>query len=279
MWLALRRARREPPGVGPAARLASVGAVAILGSHAGMDFDWDYPLLFAALTIAAGILLVEVGRHEPAPLQAPQGPRRRSREAYLADAATLGVVALVVLSFAGVSAQQGREPAPWDLEAALGTAVTASATDEIGQARSALARIARWNEASWQLPPIAAVVDHADGLITDRQLAAAVGPRSTAIQDQLLVADRLVEGGSPHLAAEIIDGLRPVVDARRAWFFSQDLAAELTLRTLEIEAAIGGCEAVRRVWDTEQAWLGSFDVEVAVVAQAWDDRSATDCPL
>lgn len=290
-WLGLlllrRRSGSEVDPSRGSARLGSLGAATILGLHAGMDFDWDYPLLAAALALAGGVLAAEHAVLRP--------PRRAAGTGFAVTAGALTATALLMTSI-GLRIELSAGPAAWDLDAALREAVAAAESEDTEAALPALERATRWNPGSWSLPVVTAVVDHARGGIDDAELRVQVGPRSTAMGDQTLVARRLIAVGAHEPAADILEQLRPVVASRPLWGV-EVRAAEVALLSLEVTAQrVAGataetpaweqppgsevCRAIQARWrEREVPWLDQVAVDTRLVAAAWNDRDGASCRL
>lgn len=288
-WLALvpLRPRWRPPQGLPAgrraARLGAIGAAALLGSHAGVDFDFDYPLLTAALAIAGAVLVVELtpDRHGTLISHKTTGPREAGTVLAVTTAAVVTAAAVVTVFGARMEIDAG--PAVWNLAAARSSTIAAIIDDDLDAAREHLDALDRFNPAAWSLPALEAVLAHAEGELTDVELRAAVSPRGTAMADQTVAAERLLAAGAAPLALDVLDELRPVVAVRPLWGV-ETRAAEITLLSLEATAqqasSAAACDAVLQRWRTvEQDWLAATGAPPELVADAWAQRTTTSCEL
>lgn len=272
-FLLLRAVRDQETGAAiepgrRAAILAAIGTAGILGLHAGFDFDWDFPVLLVALATSATVLLYEVGCPDP---ERPDGRPPAGPGAAKVAAATL---LLSVVALAGSSVERQTRPVPWHLDAALQEAVTEAVAENLVDARQATDRARWWNPNAWELPAIAAVVDHAGGTIGNQQLADVVlspGPRGLPMAEQALVGRRLLEADAPELTQAIIEELRPVVEAREAWGIKLR-ASEVSLIATEATLVLSGCRAAEAAWTEEWTWLrdqGLGAAERFEVTRAW----------
>lgn len=234
-----------------AGRVAALGAAAALGLHAAVDFDWDYPLLVALLAIAAAVLHAE---HRPAD-RAPTdtaGPAKGRWSLTGATVAALGMLALAGVLTAG-PALAGTS-IPWNLESRLIQAVGAMEDGDLDEAEQQLATARRWNPGSPALPVLEALLAYERGERTADEVVGVIDPRGTAVRDQLLVARRLVDAGEPGAVEEMLQRLRPVIDARMRWG-SREPATGLARWLVEATAEAEGCEAAQRRLDGLADWL------------------------
>lgn len=185
--------------------LAAAGAVAVLGVHAGADFDWDYGLLAVLLAAGGGVLHAARG-HTSAGVDRAGG--------WVGGAAIgLGVAAAVGMGAVSLAAS----PAPWDLPSARGAAVAALVDGDRAGAGAALDRLGRWNAGSEALPVLRALADVREGHAGGEVVLASIQPRRTPHAAQLLAADILIVEGYLDAAATILDNLEPVLAERAAW--------------------------------------------------------------
>ncbi|MEX2374188.1 MAG: hypothetical protein WD942_01205, partial [Dehalococcoidia bacterium] len=115
--------------------------------------------------------------------------------------------------------------------------------------------------------------------IKSDQLAAVVEVGPASANDQLLVIDRLFVDGSYERAHEILEGLRPVLEDRLAWFTTPDIAQELVIRSLEIAEATAGCPGVSEQWSEDSRWLETFGWDAQSVQRSWEQGDAPRCVL
>lgn len=276
-WLALGVLLRPTPGSRSMARQAgavSAAACAILLLvHAGVDFDWDYPLLLALLALCGGVL---VGERLAA--RTAEGARPTNRAGALAAGASAGaVLILLVIAVAAVGlARKGH--APWEMREPLGRAVAALQVGDVDAAESALDRVAAWNPGAAPLLPLRTMVAHHRGQIPDSTLAAAVDAEATGHTEQLLVAQRLYRSGSPAAARALVDRLKPVLENRRVWKVGGAALGLAALR-LATEAALRGCGAAAGLVDPTRRWLSTFGIAEnsidELLVQVADDTGCT----
>ena len=246
-----------------AGQVAALGAAAVLGAHAGVDFDWDYPLLLALLAVAAAVLHAQ---HRPVTSRSASASGGGAHRGWSATGATVAALGLLALSavltagpaLAGVSA-------PWNLEARLGGAVAAMDDGDLDRAEEELATAARWNPGSPALPALDALLAYERGRRSAEEVVAVIDPRGTAVRDQLLVARRLVDAGEPVAVEQMLQRLRPVIDARIRWG-SRAPATGLARWKVEATAAAEGCDAAQDRLDGLAEWLLGHDVDPAEVA-------------
>jgi hypothetical protein len=265
-WLSLRAlAGRGPDTPGRrAGQLGAVGGAAVLGLHAGMDFDWGYPILLVLLVVAAAVVHAETARPSDQREVAPGA-------AWLVGGAALVALALALAVAAPMFRQQ---PEPWRLDPRLSDAVAASLAGDVDAARVQLAAAGRWNPGAWSLAPVAAYVEHTAGTIDDAGLVAATtGPHGAGHHDRLLVAGRLVEVGAHGAASTVLDELQASLDERRAWGVEQGVGSTALLR-LRSAAATGGCPAADLAWQEQARWLADHDVDPDLVVAAWHEQGS-----
>jgi O-antigen ligase len=246
-----------------AGQVAALGAAAVLGVHAAVDFDWDYPLLVALLAVAAAVLHAQhVPARPPSDLGEPAGGSGRwsATGATVAALGLLAVAAVLAVGpvLAGVSA-------PWSLEARLAGAVEAMADDDLDRAEEELATAARWNPGSPALPVLDALLAYERGERSAEEVVAVIDPRGTAVRDQLLVAGRLVDAGEPAVVEDLLGRLRPVIDDRTRWG-STGPAAGLARWSVEATAEAQDCDAAQRRLDELADWLRDHRADPAEVA-------------
>jgi O-antigen ligase len=241
-----------------AGALAAAGAVVVLGVHAGLDFDWDYPLLLALLVMGGAVLWA--GRSDPTPdgqpaLYPAAGP-------VLTAAAAGGALLLCGAAIAGAVGSAHGHPA-WELNRPLAGSMAAARAGDLPTARAHIATARRWNPGAPSLPAFAAIVEHHAGTITDSTLAAAVD-RGMHAADHLLVATRLYISGNPPATRAILDDLVPLIEARRRRERS-DLVVQVADLQLRTEAALSGCDAAAAMAGPVGAWVESFTVPAGSV--------------
>lgn len=243
----VRKPRSAVPSARRAGAVAAVAGVAVLGLHAGLDFDWDYPVLMALLAMGGAVLWVE---HAPPSRQTPWA---------LAIAAGGSMLLLLGVSIAG-TAMETAGRAPWELRPALAGALTAVDAGDVQAARSYIATAETWNPGAPPVPIARAMVEHHAGTIGDSALAAIVDPTTTIHADQILIARQLLEAGNARATREIVDSLALVLETRRRWKVQPTVAAvaELWLRT---EAVLEGCSAAEGSAERLSRWAESFGVE------------------
>ncbi|MFO7590639.1 MAG: O-antigen ligase family protein [Acidimicrobiia bacterium] len=267
--------RAAPSAPRHAGAVAAAAAAVVLGLHAGLDFDWDYPLLAGLLAIAAGVLWAH--RAAADPTRAPA-----SRVGGAPTAAAVGAtLVLAGVALAGAAAAR-RGPPPWELNRALSGAVAAVDTGgpaAVAGASGRLAAAARWNPGAPSIPILTTLLGHSAGTVTDSSLAAAVDPRATPHPLQILAARRLHASGDGAAALELLEGLKPVLLARRHWgVWAQ--ALDVAALEIRLRAELEGCDAAAARVDPARRWLREVRVEPADVAAALAEVAReTGCPL
>ena len=241
--------------------LAAAGAVIMLGVHAGVDFDWDYPLLIALLATGGGVLWAEGAR--------PHGGsgEAMSHKTGWAPAAVAAAGLLLLLGIAtAATVLTRRGETPWLLNRRLVAAVTAMDSGDIALAREELTTARAWNPGAPSLGIVAAVVEQRAGALSDSALVARVHPRTTSHSDQLLVARRLQASGNAAAARGVVDSLAPVLESRRVWGVHSRVV-EVAALQLETEASLSGCaEAQARVRPVLR-WVEGFRVSPEAVSE------------
>lgn len=259
----LRGPQRSGPDGPRAGALAAAGAVVVLGVHAGLDFDWDYPVLLALFAMGGAVLWAERSGPGSGAVTDAEPSASPSTGPVPTLAATAGMLLLLGVAIAA-AALTARGDTRWDLNRQLGGAMAAAHAGDIPTARAHIETARRWNPGAPALPVLVAVVEHHANTITDADLAATVGPRTASHGEQLLVANRLFATGNAAAARAITDGLAPVLEARRRWGV-RDGAIEVAALRLRTEAALAGCDAAAALADPVRRWLASFDVPAASV--------------
>lgn len=234
--------------------VASAAVLALLGLHAGFDFDWDYPILLVASVVAFSVLYAF---REGTPGAAPPSGHPARRHLLTASAAAASSLVLAT-SLWGVAKEAGPEITPWELDGRLFQARQHLEKGETAEARDILAQAVRWNPGSHSPPAMIAIADFRDGLLTADELASWIS-RSPAMDDRLLVAEHLVESERLHEADRVLDGLRPFMEERRRWRVRGRVLhlVELSVRIVYRE---GGCDGVQDTWPLEIRWAGEFDL-------------------
>lgn len=251
-----------------AGMLAAAGGVTVLGVHAGLDFDWDYPLLIALFAIGAAVLWAD------------RAPRRTFRKVGVIEVSIATFAALLALAVAiAGAALTNDQDLRWDLDGRLYTAAAAAEAGDLDRARAELEAARAWNPGARSLPVVAAVVEHHAGSIDDAALAASVSPLGSSHGDQLLVAQRLYRSGNPTAARQIADDLVPVLESRLAWGV-QVSVAEVAALTLATQAAIADCDSAQALAPQVLAWARHLDVPAERLAAALVTiGETTDCRL
>ncbi len=252
-----------PSGGREAGLIAAAGALALLGTHAGFDFDWDYPVLLVVGAVAFGVLSAHRSGERAA---SPESGRR-----WAARGVALASAFLLVVGGWGVErsvASVGGEPVPWDLDGALLRALEASERGEEEAALALLEQVGHWNPGAHALGPVRSVVEHRLGLGGVGELREQ-GHRAASMDDRLLVAGELVRAGADVEAAEVLRTLRPFIEERRRW---RVRGRVLQFVALELELAYRGaeCEGVRARWPHEVEWAGTLAVEAELLLEALD---------
>jgi O-antigen ligase len=245
-----------------AGQVAALGAAAVLGVHAAVDFDWDYPLLVALLAVAAAVLHAQ---HRPVTSRSMTAASERDPAGWSSTGATLAAMGLLALAavFAASPMLAGTS-APWNLEARLIEAVAAMADGDLDRAEEQLATAARWNPGSPALPVLDALLAYERGERSAEQVVGVIDPGGTAVRDQLLVAQRLVDAGEPDAVEEMLQRLQPVIDARVRWG-SRGPATGLARWKVEATAEAEGCAAAQQRLDGLADWLRGHDADPAEV--------------
>jgi len=233
--------------------LAACGALTVLLSHAALDFDWDYALLFSLTSLAAALLLdVRSDQLGSSGNHPRTGERRRTQE--LAVLVVVGAALASTTSLIGIHVQT-RSEAPWSLLGRLTNAVEVAAEDR-GEAARQLSLVRRWNPGVPGLSEVEALIARAAGDISDLDLMHAIDAERSPEVDQLQAARQLLDAGSPALAVDILTDLQPVLDRRRAWGVSELVAtnAGLQLAAVYEEAGCPGVDgriAGLKDWGTD----------------------------
>lgn len=266
-WLVLLAMARPPSGAGARAPrddagvVAAAGVLALLGSHAGFDFDWDYPILLTAAAVAVGVLSLGVAgaRRTPDPaerMKPANGASRWPPGAVLAAGCT---AALLLLSSWGVALATSSGAPPWELDHRLRSAWDRASAGDIEQARASLAEARRWNPGAPSLPAVSAIVRHRAGELSHQELA----ERTLGflhMDERILAAERLVEEEAWTEVGTVLDGLRPFLEERHRWRVQERVVRFVAL-TLELARNQGGCPAVREGWTREVRWAREIRVE------------------
>jgi len=269
--------------------IAAAGALALFGTHAGFDFDWDYAILLVGAAAALAVLSVGAVAPGPDPAHAldrgaptgrepPPPPGRGSppppgrgpppspgREPptptdRLLSAAACGLSALLVaVAVWGVSVATPGQLPPWELDGKLFAAVAHASTGATPEAREVLATVERWNPGAPSLPAVRGVVEHAAGDWSDQELAEQ-GLHSPSMDDRLLIAERLLAADALDDARRVLDALKPFLEERLRWRIGGRVVRRVHLQ-LMLEEAAGGCPAVWVAWESERAWASGLRVE------------------
>ncbi len=267
--------RRGPSVPRQAGAVAAAVTALVLGLHAGLDFDWDYPLLLALLAVSAGILWAH--QAESATISHPE-PRVGATAALAAATGTLVLLAVAVA--AATVTRQGEQP--WDLGRALGSAVAAVETGDLADVAGATARLAtadRWNPGAPPIPVLTALLGHTAGTVSDSTLLAMVDPRTTPHPLQILTARRLRASGAGNEALEVIQALEPVLLARARWGVTAQALDAAALK-LRLRAELDGCAAAATRVEPARRWLQEFQVEPEAVDTALAEvERETGCEL
>lgn len=252
--------------------LAGAAAAVVLGSHAAIDFDWDYPLLLALFATAGAVLWAESAQRSGT---VAAGPRRIALAPVLI--ASISLLLLMGAAIAGAAlVRQG--DVRWDLNAPLSRAVAAVKAGDVTVAREHLAGIRAWNPGAPPLPILAAIVDHQAGEISDTSLVAAIDPRATFHSDQLLIAYRLYESGNVAAARGVVERLTPVLEARRRWGVGSHAIQVATIK-LATEGMLEGCAAAVALAPSVVEWVNQFGVPPSSTGDLLRTASElTDCP-
>jgi O-antigen ligase len=257
-----------------AGALAAAGAVVVLGVHAGLDFDWDYPLLLGLLVMGGAVLWA--GRSGPTPDGAPA--LSSAARPGLTAAAAGGALLLCGVAIAGAVGTAHGDPA-WELNRRLAGSMAAARAGDLPAARAHIVAARRWNPGAPSLPVFAAIVEHHAGTITDSTLAATVDRKGLHAADHLLVAMRLYISGNPSAARAILDSLVPMLEARRRWGGS-DLVVQVADLQLRAEAALSGCDAAAAMVGPIGGWVESFDVPADAIDHLLVSvRNGTGCDV
>ena len=278
-WLALGVIRRpgmpshaasrdEETALSPerwAGRIAAVGGLTLLGTHAGMDLDWLWPLLLGCAAIAAGILHADV-----VPLRSSPAPRR------VAAVPIVAALVLSVVTATGVVVQR-TGPAPWDQALATQQIVRAVEQGNAEDARPWLEATQRWNPGSHDTAMTTALVAYVDGEMSAQEVAASIHPRGVRFPVQIQVASVLLDAGQADAAEQVLTSLRPHLAASTrahgGWQSSYVLE-------LAVASHRGGCEAARNLWEMElRARADGDGLDVNQVAQAWTQGRGSGCPI
>jgi hypothetical protein len=192
---------------------AGLGTVVLPGTHAGVDFDWSYPVLLVLL-IAGGAVLAAQNAPTTGPTVSSWYPPTVP--------ATVGLLVLGLLVAVPCGHSRLRRPSPPCAEE--------TRTRQTGP----ISRAAIWNSGAPALVPVSAVVVHAAGRGgVDMLLASVTSRRFVGHGDRLLVAERLAFAGQHDAALDLIAGIRASLDERRAWGVAaaatQAVALELSI--------------------------------------------------
>lgn len=235
-------------------QVAAAGVVTVLLGHSAIDFDWNYPILFVLLTIAAAVL---VGSCETDPLPNKEAAGAVSSTVWLTITAAIG---LLVIACLGIAVEMRNDPAPWDLDKRLSLAVQRAAMRDSAGVDRELALLRRWNPGAPRLPAVVALVRHFEGELDDEGLFRSLDPRRTAFVDQIQIIRRLLQVRRADLASELLARLRSGLAAERQ---RSVRGRVLTVASLTLDAAFleGGCEAVRSRRDDVGRWAATLGVE------------------
>lgn len=266
--------RPHPPG-SPGRRagvIAAAGAVVLLGVHAGLDFDWDYPLLLALLAIG-GAVLWEERRGRPA--DTLPSPYAQALIPSVVAVTSMGLLLGVALA-GTIMGKNGA--ARWELNRPLAGAVAAVQAGDLPTARRHLDTARTWNPGAPSIPVVATVAEHAAGALSDSALAASVDAGTTSHVDQLLVARRLYQSENWSAAQAILEDLARKLEMRQRWGV-RNRAVEVATLQLRIEAERSGCAAAEALLEPVRQWVANFDVEAAALqaalASAAEDSGCT----
>lgn len=216
--------------------VGGVAALALLVVHAGLDFDWNYPVLTTLAAVGLGIAMPD--------------PAGRAGGRVLATVTGAGLVVLLVAGLAGGVVERGADPAPWDAGAFVASGEAALGDGAPDRAIEDAERALRWNPASAAAASLQARATYArDGDAEALVRAIMQDPRWFGGRARAALA--LAEAGDADVADEVADALLADIEAFAAWGVTQTrlMAVEAHVAA----AATRSCDQARAVADAALA--------------------------
>lgn len=230
--------------------LGAVGMVAALLVHQGADFDWGYPVLPALLAIG----IATAGRDARAPVEVGSG-----RRGIAGVATAVGLVGLLLVGSVGalwqarslegqsdLSAEEvARVPVAWDVERASQAASNLVRSGQYEHARWTLQRAISWNPGYYPARVDLAIVDHAAGDTSGRELVDVLFDGYVHFASANKVSAALIGGGEYELAESVLRAFLDLYPRYEAWDIN---AARAYSWFLLVQAAAegGGCPSAER---------------------------------
>jgi len=282
LLLALRTLRRGKPddlaeatpdpdvlGLREGLRLGGAAAVLGLGAHAGIDFDFHYPVLLGLFLLVVALQLPTAARDD-----ATTPPRFATwLSAPHALWAAIAAVSLLfgVVVFGAVSeraataaarvdtmAAAADEVAPWQTARVLFIANGLAQEGDMDRARALITDGRRWNPGDPRLVMLDARLDYRSGAISASQLAAALPPPPTHLNLYADIAEELLIGGNADLADTLAATTIAFWPEYRAWGLGETVARGWAVR-IQVAADRSDCDLAND--HLEQAIASGFDAD------------------
>ena len=238
-WAIVARAVALPEeGLTSALSRGGAAMVAVLATHALIDFDWAYPVLVALLGIGVGLVMT---------------PRTalavRSKTPVVA-----GVMVALAVALAGTAALVDRNPGLFGLEQSpLAVALQRTEISELLAADDPVAaldssRVAlAWHPADTTLVTLQRIAQAELGHATPDDVVATLSPGRSRLSAYALAAEWLYDRGELERAVELADELSGLVNTYAAWQPDPSAETAWEIKFLVAES-LDGCDGVRAVF-------------------------------